>query len=90
MSTLTDQQVRMAIDEADRILFVVDGKDGLTSPDRVIAEELRQRYAEKVILVVNKSDRMSRIRWFQIFISWAWESLSHGGKYGSWHEAHDR
>ena len=57
MSTLTDQQVRMAIDEADRILFVVDGKDGLTAPDRVIAEELRQRYAEKVILVVNKSDR---------------------------------
>ena len=47
------KQVRLAIGEADVILFVVDGRSGLTADDENLAEELR-RARKKVILVVNK------------------------------------
>lgn len=53
---LTDQQVIQAINEADRILFVVDAQDGLTPADAQIAQRLRH-YHEKVVLLVNKADR---------------------------------
>lgn len=52
-------QVDMAIDEASAILFVVDGKDGLTSVDEQIADMLRK--SEKpIILIVNKIDNVKR------------------------------
>ncbi len=53
---LTDQQVKQAITEADRILFVVDAKDGFTPADAEIAERLRSHHS-KVVLLVNKADR---------------------------------
>ena len=49
------QQAEIAMDTADVILFLVDGKDGLTSADREVANMLRRRGRE-VILVVNKID----------------------------------
>lgn len=49
-----DQAV-LAVDEADLILFVVDGPAGLQALDREVAEILR-RAAKPVILVVNKVD----------------------------------
>lgn len=49
------QQAETAMDTADVILFLVDGKDGLTSADREVANMLRRRGRE-VILVVNKID----------------------------------
>lgn len=51
-------QADIAIDSADVIIFVVDGKDGLTSADREVGQHLMKR-AEKVILTVNKADRSS-------------------------------
>ena len=49
------KQVNLAIDEADVILFLVDGRDGITPLDEDIAEMLRP--CEKpVFLVVNKID----------------------------------
>ena len=35
-------QAELAIDEADIVLFVVDGKEGLTANDFVVQEMLRK------------------------------------------------
>ncbi|MEZ5660617.1 MAG: ribosome biogenesis GTPase Der [Burkholderiaceae bacterium] len=51
------RQTRQALVEADRILFMVDARDGLTPHDQDIAQELR-RFGERVILVVNKAEGM--------------------------------
>jgi GTP-binding protein len=48
-------QVEIAIDEADVVLFVVDGKEGLTSNDYVVRDMLRSS-GKKVIVVINKID----------------------------------
>ncbi len=52
-----DKQVWQAIEEADYLLFLVDGKDGLMAADQIIAGQLRP-YREKIFLVVNKVDRL--------------------------------
>lgn len=48
-------QVSLAIDEADLVLFVVDGKEGLTNEDIVVRDMLK-KISNKVIVVINKSD----------------------------------
>ncbi|PIQ28136.1 ribosome biogenesis GTPase Der [bacterium (Candidatus Blackallbacteria) CG17_big_fil_post_rev_8_21_14_2_50_48_46] len=57
MHESVQQQAWLAVDEAQVIVFVVDGQTGLHPLDRVIADELRQRRKE-VILAVNKLDDM--------------------------------
>jgi len=52
------RQTRQAIDEADAILFVVDGRAGLTTQDREIAHELR-RTGRRIHVVVNKAEGMA-------------------------------
>ena len=49
------EQCQLAMDEADAILFVMDGKEGLTPSDREIADILR-RQQKPVFYVVNKVD----------------------------------
>ena len=49
------EQCQLAMDEADVILFVMDGKEGLTSSDQEIADILR-RQEKPVFFVVNKVD----------------------------------
>lgn len=53
------KQVKLAIDEANVIIFVVDVADGITEDDKVVADLLR-RSKKKVILVVNKVDNFER------------------------------
>lgn len=48
-------QAEIAMETADVILFMVDGKDGLTSSDREVASML-MKTGKEVILVVNKVD----------------------------------
>ncbi len=48
-------QARMAVREADAILFVVDGQTGLLPEDASIARELR-RTSRPLVVVVNKID----------------------------------
>ncbi len=50
-----EKQTRLAVDESDIILFMVDARDGLTPADEVIAESLR-RTGTSVKLIVNKTD----------------------------------
>ena len=49
------EQAKIAIDMADLIVFMVDGKDGVTVRDFEVAELLR-RASKKVLLIVNKVD----------------------------------
>ncbi len=51
------QQTLQAIDEADAIIFLVDGRQGLAPQDRDIAEQLR-RTGRRIWLVVNKTEGM--------------------------------
>ncbi len=50
-----NRQVLIAVEESDLLLFVVDGKDGLTPADERVWQELR-RSGKSTILVVNKAD----------------------------------
>lgn len=49
-------QAEIAIDMADVILFMVDGKEGVTAADMEVAQMLRKSKKE-IILVVNKMDK---------------------------------
>ncbi len=49
------KQTLQAVDEADIVLFIVDGRQGLTPQDKIIAEQLRKT-GRKLILVVNKTE----------------------------------
>lgn len=51
------RQAQIAIETADVILFMVDGKEGLTATDIEVAEMLR-RVKKPVVLVVNKIDNL--------------------------------
>lgn len=48
-------QAEIAIEEADIVLFIVDGKEGITSSDKIVKEMLLKS-GKPVIVVVNKED----------------------------------
>lgn len=54
------EQVHIALDESDLILFTVDVKSGITSLDRSVANLLRPQ-EKPVLLVANKADNQQRI-----------------------------
>lgn len=58
LSQMREQAV-MAMEMSDVILFMVDGKDGITAADSEVASMLR-RTGKPVILVVNKVDNMRK------------------------------
>ena len=58
--TEIDNQVELAIDEADIIIFMVDVTTGITSMDSDISNLLR-KVQKPIFLVVNKVDNSSRI-----------------------------
>lgn len=58
--TAVRRQARLAMEEADVILFVVDGTAGMTQPDEAIVEILRQA-KKPIVLAVNKTDNAKRI-----------------------------
>ncbi len=53
-------QASLAIDEADIIIFIVDGKEELNRNDFVIRDMLKKS-GKKVILAVNKIDNQKRM-----------------------------
>ena len=48
-------QAMLAIDEADLVIFVVDGKEGLTSDDFLVRDMLK-KVSDNVIVAINKCD----------------------------------
>src|SRR5690606_30608453 len=48
-------QSRLAIQEADKVLFIVDAREGMTNADQALAKYLRQ-HNKHVTVVANKSD----------------------------------
>jgi GTPase len=59
LAALAEDQARMALVEADRVLFVVDAQAGLTPSDAAIARELR-KCGKDLTLVVNKAEGRDR------------------------------
>jgi GTP-binding protein len=59
-------QVQQAIDEADLLLLVVDGKGGLHPIDHRVAEIIRDA-GKPFIVVVNKVDDPSDPSWYEFF-----------------------
>ena len=55
ISSLVSEQVRHAIEDADHVIFVVDGRTELTPTDHELAQLLRQ-VGTRVSLAVNKCD----------------------------------
>jgi len=55
------QQTRTAIAESDAVIFIVDGRDGLTAEDANIADLLR-RSDRPIVVAVNKSEGLAQER----------------------------
>ena len=55
LDDLMARQTGLAIEEADKILFIVDAQDGLTSGDRLIADLVRKA-GKSCYVIVNKVD----------------------------------
>ena len=55
LAALAESQARIAIDEADRVLLLLDAHEGVMPADRAIADFLR-RSGKPVVPVVNKLD----------------------------------
>ncbi|MBQ2788673.1 MAG: 50S ribosome-binding GTPase, partial [Thermoguttaceae bacterium] len=55
LSADVEQQIQLAIDAADLILFVVDARDGIAPLDQYVAERLRKLNVP-ILLVANKCD----------------------------------
>ena len=55
LDDLMAQQTRLAMEEADELVFLVDARDGLTAGDRQIAEMVRKS-GKPCRLVINKID----------------------------------
>ncbi|MBC6961528.1 MAG: ribosome biogenesis GTPase Der, partial [Nitrosomonas sp.] len=53
------KQARVALEEADHIVFVIDGRTEITAPDRDLAQHLR-KLGKPVTLAVNKIDSPKR------------------------------
>ncbi len=76
------EQVDRALDEAAAIVFLVDGKSGISALDETTASRLR-RTGRKVILAVNKVDSQKKASWTAEFASLGlgegiWISALHG------------
>jgi GTP-binding protein len=57
IAELVTQQVRLALQESQSVLFLVDGRGGLTAADENIAVQLRQ-FNIPIHLVINKAENL--------------------------------
>lgn len=58
VETLMQSQVYLAMQEANIILFIVDGRGGITGHDQTISQHLRQ-LGKEIIVLVNKTEGMN-------------------------------
>ena len=69
-----DNQVMIAIEECDKIIFVVDVNDGITSLDQEI-NKLLHKTDKKVIVAVNKVDKTTMVNDSLEFFSLGFDSV---------------
>ena len=86
-----NQQVFLAVEESDLLLFVVDGKQGLVSADEEVWSHFR-RFNKPTVLVVNKADTNEAKNRFSEFYSLGIDrqlliSAEHGAGIGDLREA---
>jgi GTP-binding protein len=86
-----NQQVFLAVEESDLLLFVVDGKQGLVSADEEVWSHFR-RFGKPAVLVVNKGDTKEAQGRFSEFYKLGIDrqlliSAEHGGGIGDLREA---
>ena len=81
-----NQQVNLAVEEANLVLFVVDVREGLTDWDRNAAELLR-RSGKKMVLVVNKVDTSDKellaTEFYELGIGDSYYCISANNGYGT-------
>ena len=58
MSARISEQSMRAIEEADAVLWLVDGRSGLTTTDEILAAQLRPM-SSNLFLVVNKTEGLA-------------------------------
>jgi GTP-binding protein len=58
MAHLVSRQSRLAIQEADAVFWLVDGRSGITAADEILAGELRRQRA-RLYLLVNKTEGLN-------------------------------
>ncbi|TAK30292.1 MAG: ribosome biogenesis GTPase Der [Chloroflexota bacterium] len=79
---MVHEQVRMAMDEADVLIFLVDAKDGATAMDHEIAELVR-RSGKPLVLAANKAESPKRRdEIYQFYELGVGEPLAIGAKQG--------
>ena len=59
MSDLMRKQAQLAIEQADLVLFIVDGRAGLMPTDNDVAQQLRN-HGKPIRLVINKTEGEQR------------------------------
>ncbi len=59
VEVLMDRQVRLDIEEADHVFYLVDAREGLAGADEQIAAELRKT-GKPITVVANKSESLDR------------------------------
>ncbi|MDD5772758.1 MAG: ribosome biogenesis GTPase Der [bacterium] len=69
-------QAKIAVKEADLVIFVVDGRDGVTPLDRSLANYLRKEN-KPVLVVVNKIDNREQEQMIYAFYALGWEKIYH-------------
>ena len=75
-SLITDQ-TRQAIAAADLVVFMLDGREGLLSGDREIAEELRKS-SKRIIVFINKLDGGNEMKYDTEVYSLGFQSILRG------------
>jgi GTP-binding protein len=74
LSEHIEEQIRLALDSADLILFVVSARDGVVPLDRDVTERLR-KFNCPILLVANKADNEREERNAEEFQCFGWEVL---------------
>ncbi|MEM6821971.1 MAG: ribosome biogenesis GTPase Der [Verrucomicrobiota bacterium] len=69
-----EREVAIAIDLADDIFFVVDGREGVTALDKDLGRRLR-RARQRIFLVVNKLDSSKQDDWEFEFLELGFEQV---------------
>ncbi|MEW6087270.1 MAG: ribosome biogenesis GTPase Der [bacterium] len=67
-------QAKIAVEESDLVFFIVDGREGVTPVDKLLAAYLRKKN-KPVLIVVNKIDNNEQEHLAYVFYGFGWEKI---------------